>query len=159
MQRVLGTVPTGSPQPSPLPSVFDHVQRQAFCSDPEGWGPVSLKGFYLTSCFVDVTVAVVAVWGILAGLAALWLLLKKRTEQPVAKNWHFYAKLVRLSCEILVYQPVLILSVLGHSYRLFLPVLFSSRVFKLLCLPKANPRTFTPISDSGRQSRRSGRWE
>ncbi|EPS34615.1 hypothetical protein PDE_09579 [Penicillium oxalicum 114-2] len=102
MQRVLGTVPTGSPQPSPLPSVYDHIQRQAFCSDPEGWGPVSLKGFYLTSCFVDVTVAIVAVWGILAGFAALWLLLKKRTEQPVAKNWHFYAKLVVLAGLILV---------------------------------------------------------
>jgi hypothetical protein len=65
-----------------------------FCGDWEGWGPLSLNGFYLTSCFVDVVVAVVAVWGSLAGLAALWMLLKKRIPQPVSKNWHFYAKLV-----------------------------------------------------------------
>lgn len=54
-----------------------------------------MNGFYLTSCFVDVVVAVVAVWGSLAGLAALWMLLKKRIPQPVSKNWHFYTKLVR----------------------------------------------------------------
>lgn len=94
-QMVLGDSHFGEPSPSRLASAFDHRQRQAFCGDPEGWGPLSLNGFYLTSCFVDVVVAVVAVWGSLAGLAALWMLLKKRIPQPVAKNWHFYAKLVR----------------------------------------------------------------
>lgn len=93
-QMVLGDVP-GDLSPSRLASAFDHHQRQAFCGDSEGWGPLSLNGFYFTSCFVDAVVAVVAVWGSLAGLAALWLLLKKRVPQPVAKNWHFYAKLVR----------------------------------------------------------------
>ena len=121
-QMVLGDVP-GDLSPSRLASAFDHHQRQAFCSDSEGWGPLSPNGFYLTSCFVDLVVAVVAVWGSLAGLAALWLLLKKRVPQPVAKNWHFYAKLVR--------RP--------HSPRTpaFLPILMkfdstSDRPFSLL---------------------------
>ena len=75
-------------------TAFDHPQRQPFCTDPEGWGPLSPTGFHLTPCILDVIVAVVAVWGALAGAAALWLLLKKRIPQPVSKNWHFYAKLV-----------------------------------------------------------------
>lgn len=93
-QMVLGDSQSGDLSPSQLTSAFDHRQRQPFCGDWEGWGPLSLNGFYLTSCFVDVVVAVVAVWGSLAGLAALWMLLKKRIPQPVSKNWHFYAKLV-----------------------------------------------------------------
>ncbi|KAJ5381565.1 Metal resistance protein YCF1 [Penicillium cataractarum] len=101
-QMVLGDSPSGNLSPSRLASAFDHHQREAFCGDPEGWGPLSLKGFYLTSCFVDVVVAVVAVWGSLAGLAALWMLLKKRVPQPVSKNWHFYAKLAVLAALIFV---------------------------------------------------------
>lgn len=69
-------------------------QRQPFCSDPEGWGPLSSSRFDLTPCFLDVIVALVAVWGVVAGAGALWLLLRKRIPQPVAKNWHFYTKLV-----------------------------------------------------------------
>jgi hypothetical protein len=41
-----------------------------------------------------VIVALVAVWGMVSGAGALWLLLRKRIPQPVSKNWHFYAKLV-----------------------------------------------------------------
>jgi ATP-binding cassette subfamily C (CFTR/MRP) protein 1 len=69
-------------------------RRQPFCTDSEGWGPFSSSRFDLTPCFLDVIVAVLAVWGTLSGLAALWLLLKKRIPQPVSKNWHFYTKLV-----------------------------------------------------------------
>lgn len=69
-------------------------RRQPFCTDSEGWGPFSPSSFDLTPCFLDVVVAVVSVWGTLGGLAALWLLLKRRIPQPVSKNWHFYAKLV-----------------------------------------------------------------
>lgn len=58
---------------------------------------MSSTGFHLTPCFLDVTVAVVAAWGLLGGAGALWLLLKKRIPAPVSKNWHFYAKLVRES--------------------------------------------------------------
>lgn len=69
-------------------------RRQPFCTDSEGWGPLSSSRFDLTPCFLDVIVAVVAVWGTLSGLGALWLLLRKRIPQPVSKNWHFYTKLV-----------------------------------------------------------------
>ncbi|CAG8043220.1 unnamed protein product [Penicillium salamii] len=76
--------------------------RQPFCTDSEGWGPFSSSRFDLTPCFLDVIVAVVAVWGTLSGLGALWLLLKKRIPQPVSKNWHFYTKLVVLAAIIAV---------------------------------------------------------
>lgn len=71
--------------------------RQPFCTDSEGWGPFSSSRFDLTPCFLDVIVAVVAVWGTLSGLGALWLLFNKRIPQPVSKNWHFYTKLVSIS--------------------------------------------------------------
>lgn len=35
-----------------------------------------------------------ALWGFLFGLGAIWYLLKRRTAQDVAKNWHFYTKLL-----------------------------------------------------------------
>lgn len=93
-QLVLGDAHPGDPSQSHLMTAFDRPKRQSFCSDPEGWGPLSPTGLHLTPCFLDAIVAAVAVWGILAGVAALWLLLKKRIPQPVSKNWHFYAKLV-----------------------------------------------------------------
>lgn len=101
-QAVLGGSDPGDPSPSRVISAFDSRQRQAFCTDPEGWGPLSSKGFHLTPCFLDVIVAVVAVWGTLAGAGALWLLLKKRIPQPVSENWHFYTKLVRRSYDVSV---------------------------------------------------------
>lgn len=93
-QVVLGDLHRGD-----LPSLAPTLdpKRQSFCSDSEGWGPLSPTGFHLTPCFLDVIVAVVAVWGTLSGAVALYLLLKKRIPQPVSKNWHFYAKLVRRS--------------------------------------------------------------
>ncbi|KAJ5754674.1 Metal resistance protein YCF1 [Penicillium manginii] len=78
-----------------------HTQ-QAFCSDAEGWGPLSPLGFHLTPCFIDLIVALVAVWGTLGGAGALYLLLKKRIPQPVSKNWHFYAKLAVLAALLFV---------------------------------------------------------
>lgn len=102
-QLVLGDSHPGDPSQSLAMTAFHHPKRHPFCTDPEGWGPLSPTGFHLTPCFLDVIVAVMAVWGTLAGAAALWLLLKKRIPQPVSKNWHFYTKLVRyfkvVSCE------------------------------------------------------------
>jgi len=92
-QVVLGGSDPGGSLQSPLLSAFDHP-KQSFCTDPEGWGPLSPTGFHLTPCFIDVVVSVVAVWGMLSGAGALYLLLKKRIPQPVSKNWHFYTKLV-----------------------------------------------------------------
>lgn len=92
-QVVLGVYNPGN-QSSHLDSAFRPHPQHAFCSDAEGWGPLSPLDFHLTPCFVDAILAVIAVWGTLAGAGALWLLLKKRIPQPVSKNWHFYAKLV-----------------------------------------------------------------
>lgn len=69
--------------------------RQPLCGNSEGWGPLSPDRFDFTPCFLDVWIAVVAVGGIFGGAGALWYLLKKCPSQPVKKNWHFYAKLVR----------------------------------------------------------------
>ncbi|XHG00182.1 hypothetical protein AWENTII_003647 [Aspergillus wentii] len=101
-QVVLGdsSLPGSSLQSSPQ-SLLQSTQRQPFCGDSEGWGPISQLRFDLTPCFLDLGVALVAAFGLLMGSGAIWLLLKKRIPQPVSKNWHFYAKLVVLSALIL----------------------------------------------------------
>ena len=38
-------------------------------------------------------ISIVAVFGIILGAGAVWYLIKRKTPSPVAKNWHFYAKL------------------------------------------------------------------
>ncbi|KAL6233841.1 hypothetical protein BDW75DRAFT_214069 [Aspergillus navahoensis] len=93
-QTVLGEIAPGSLPPT---SFQQSAQLQPFCGDVEGWGPLSRFRFDLTPCFLDVGVSVVALFGLVLGSGALWFLLKKRTPQPVSKNWHFYAKLVVLS--------------------------------------------------------------
>ncbi|PPJ52512.1 hypothetical protein CBER1_10357 [Cercospora berteroae] len=65
----------------------------SLCGNIEGWGPLSPYRYDLTPCFLDIPVLVVSAWGIFGGLAAVWWLLEKTTPQPVAKNWHFHAKL------------------------------------------------------------------
>ena len=95
LQTVLGTT-SSSYDLKNASSVFAPLSNsQPFCGDAEGWGPLSPFRFDFTPCFLDVWVAIVAGWGVLGGAGALWLLLKRHTPQPVAKNWHFYAKLVR----------------------------------------------------------------
>ncbi|GAM36075.1 vacuolar glutathione S-conjugate transporter, partial [Talaromyces pinophilus] len=71
--------------------------RQPFCRDSEGWGPINSDIADFTPCFVDVPVSIAAAWGVVMGVGALWLLLKRREPQDVPKNWHFYAKLVVLA--------------------------------------------------------------
>lgn len=68
--------------------------KQPLCGNIEGWGPLSPFRYDFTPCFLDVWISAVAVFGIVFGSAAVWYLLKKKTPQPVAKNWHFYTKLV-----------------------------------------------------------------
>ncbi|KXT17553.1 hypothetical protein AC579_6187 [Pseudocercospora musae] len=67
--------------------------HQPLCANIEGWGPLSPYRYDFTPCFLDIWVLAVSAWGLIAGAAAVWWLCKKTTEQPVAKNWHFYAKL------------------------------------------------------------------
>ena len=66
--------------------------RQPFCGNEEGWGPLSPFRYDFTPCFIDVWVATVAVFGILAGAAAVWWLLKKKQSGTVSKDWHFWTK-------------------------------------------------------------------
>lgn len=66
-----------------------------FCHNEEGWGPTSPFRWDFTPCFLDVWVAIVGAFGIVGGALAIWYLLKWCPPQPVKKNWHFYAKLVR----------------------------------------------------------------
>jgi ATP-binding cassette subfamily C (CFTR/MRP) protein 1 len=72
-------------------------RQQALCGNVEGWGPLSPDRFDFTPCFLDIWVALVAVGGVLGGAAAIYYLLKHCPSQPVKKNWHFFAKLVRPS--------------------------------------------------------------
>ncbi|RPB26840.1 putative ABC metal ion transporter [Terfezia boudieri ATCC MYA-4762] len=64
-----------------------------FCSDPEGWGPISRDKEDFTPCFADLTVDIVSLGLILLGSLNLASLLKQ-TAYPVPQNWHYYLKLV-----------------------------------------------------------------
>ncbi|KAL1953834.1 hypothetical protein VTO42DRAFT_2129 [Malbranchea cinnamomea] len=102
LQTVLEVPSSSSPQNINASALFLAGGRsQPFCGDPEGWGPLSPTRFDLTPCFLDVWVSLVALWGLIGGAGALWLLFKRRTPQPVGKNWHFYAKLA-IICALIV---------------------------------------------------------
>ncbi|KAJ5197024.1 hypothetical protein N7449_007503 [Penicillium cf. viridicatum] len=109
-------------------------RRQPFCTDSEGWGPVSSLRFDLTPCFLDAVVAVVAVWGTLSGLGALWLLLRKRIPQPVSKNWHFYTKLAVLAALIVVTALQAAIQVESDPKRFWADFRFWSSVLTIISL-------------------------
>jgi ATP-binding cassette subfamily C (CFTR/MRP) protein 1 len=54
-----------------------------------------------TPCFLDVWIATVAVFGIVAGAGAI-VYLRNQAAEPVKKNWHFWAKLVLSNISVLV---------------------------------------------------------
>lgn len=68
--------------------------NQPLCSDVEGWGPLSSIRYDFTPCFLDVWVAIVALYGVLFGAGAIWWLLRRNKPRPVSPDWHLYAKLV-----------------------------------------------------------------
>lgn len=68
--------------------------RQPFCANKEGWGPLSPHRYDFTPCFMDVWVSGVALFGIIFGFGAVWYLLKWRKAQEVSKDWHFWTKQV-----------------------------------------------------------------
>ncbi|KAF5844535.1 hypothetical protein GGP41_007571 [Bipolaris sorokiniana] len=76
------------------------LDRQPLCGNPEGWGPISPIRYDFTPCFLDVWIAVVAVFGVLGGAGALWYLYRHCSPQPVKRNWHFYAKLTTIAALI-----------------------------------------------------------
>lgn len=66
------------------------------CGNEEGWGPMSPFRYDFTPCFIDVWIASVAVFGLILGPIAIWLLLKqKETLRHNAKNAHWWIKQVR----------------------------------------------------------------
>lgn len=69
-------------------------RKQPLCSDVEGWGPLSSVRYDFTPCFLDIWVAVVALYGVLFGAGAIWWLLRKSKPYPVSKDWHLYTNLV-----------------------------------------------------------------
>ncbi|KAK5109510.1 hypothetical protein LTR62_006962 [Meristemomyces frigidus] len=70
-----------------------HHEQQPFCGNAEGWGPLSPYRWDFTPCFLDIWIAVVSFWGILAGAGAVYYLLRHCKPSAVDKNWHFYTKL------------------------------------------------------------------
>jgi len=68
--------------------------KQPLCGNEEGWGPLSPFRYDFTPCFIDVWVASVAVFGILAGSAAIWWLVKRKQPSGISKDWHFWIKQV-----------------------------------------------------------------
>lgn len=80
--------------PDYLRAVATGEKGQPLCGNPEGWGPLSPFRYDFTPCFLDVWITTVAVFGIVMGAGAIWYLLRRRSPSPVAKNWHFYAKLL-----------------------------------------------------------------
>lgn len=79
------------------------VFKQPLCGNKEGWGPLSPFRYDFTPCFIDVWVASVAAFGIVAGLVAVWWLLKKRQPTPLSKDWHFWTK--QVGCALCLQLP------------------------------------------------------
>ncbi|KAK3940375.1 hypothetical protein QBC46DRAFT_127013 [Diplogelasinospora grovesii] len=75
--------------------------KQPLCGNEEGWGPLSPFRYDFTPCFIDVWVASVAAFGLVAGSLAVWWLLKRRKPTEVPKDWHFWTKQVLLALIIL----------------------------------------------------------
>jgi hypothetical protein len=68
--------------------------RQPLCGNAEGWGPLSPFRYDFTPCFLDVWISTVAVFGIVFGTGAVWWLFTRKDKAEVAKDWHFWTKLV-----------------------------------------------------------------
>jgi hypothetical protein len=66
--------------------------KQPLCGNQEGWGPLSPLRWDFTPCFLDVWICAVGVFGLLGGMGAI-VYLRRQEEQPVGRNWHFWAKL------------------------------------------------------------------
>ncbi|KAL8990630.1 MAG: hypothetical protein Q9177_000759 [Variospora cf. flavescens] len=79
--------------PDYLRAAYTQDERQTFCGNIEGWGPLSPFRYDFTPCFLDVWISSVAVFGSVLGVGAIWFLLRKRSPSPVSKDWHFYTKL------------------------------------------------------------------
>lgn len=66
--------------------------KEPLCGNEEGWGPLSPIRYDFTPCFIDVWVALVALFGLFFGAVAVWWLVRWRRPTTVAKDWHFWVK-------------------------------------------------------------------
>lgn len=93
------------------------VYKQPLCGNEEGWGPLSPFRYDFTPCFIDVWVALVAAFGLVAGIGAVWYLLKQEGRQPPATRLHLWLKqallglviadvIVQLAFQIINYPSV-----------------------------------------------------
>lgn len=70
--------------------------REPLCANKEGWGPISPHRYDFTPCFIDVWILIVAIFGLVLGLGAVWYLKKKKQVMGTEKNFHFWLKQVCL---------------------------------------------------------------
>jgi hypothetical protein len=77
-----------------MAATLSSVVLQPFCTNPEGWGPLSLVTYDFTPCFLDVPTAAASLFGIVTGSFTIWWLLSSKSKQQTEKNWHYYSKLV-----------------------------------------------------------------
>lgn len=68
--------------------------KQPLCGNEEGWGPMSPFRYDFTPCFIDVWVAIVAVYGLLVGAVAIWLLARQKTRVMPSTNLQYWLKQV-----------------------------------------------------------------
>ncbi|KAK3322412.1 P-loop containing nucleoside triphosphate hydrolase protein [Apodospora peruviana] len=88
--------------------------KQPLCGNEEGWGPLSPFRYDFTPCFIDVWVASVALFGLVAGSVAVWWLLRWKRPTPVAKDWHFWTKQVLLALVVADVAVQLVLQIISY---------------------------------------------
>jgi hypothetical protein len=68
--------------------------QQLLCCDAEGWGPLSEVMSDFTSCFIEVLIALAAVFGAVFGAYCIWWVVTKKHKSEVALDRQFWAMLV-----------------------------------------------------------------
>ncbi|CAK7214082.1 ATP-binding cassette glutathione S-conjugate transporter ycf1 [Sporothrix bragantina] len=88
---------------------------QPFCRNIEGWGPLSPFRYDFTPCFLDVGVASVAAFGVVAGALALWWLFAKRPSNGLAKDTTFWIKQSIFGLVIADFIAQLVIQIISYS--------------------------------------------
>ncbi|CAK7265545.1 ATP-binding cassette glutathione S-conjugate transporter ycf1 [Sporothrix epigloea] len=88
---------------------------EPFCRNIEGWGPLSPFRYDFTPCFLDVGVASVAAFGIVAGALALWWLNTKRPSNGLAKDTTFWIKQLILGLVVIDFVVQLFIQIISYS--------------------------------------------
>ncbi|KAM7197693.1 P-loop containing nucleoside triphosphate hydrolase protein [Rhypophila sp. PSN 637] len=88
--------------------------KQPLCGNEEGWGPLSPIRYDFTPCFIDVWIATVAVFGLVAGSVAAWWLVRWRRPSDVAKDWHFWTKQALLALVVADFTVQLAFQIISY---------------------------------------------